>query len=177
MPAKQPPETLYYLLFEPWRPVIYAQMPITHVTVKELKKVKEFIEQLRGHAVVFDPLTIETGAVEFNKGDDEQVRVRHNQTAHRDVNWFIPQSDICLAWYVKVVSSPGTADETATASQLGKQAWVVVAKKHSPFILFRATPDRIFSTTEESLEFLSRDFNDRWIEKWEKKYGKIIKTE
>ncbi len=167
MPVKQPPETLYHLLFEPWRPIIYAQMPITHVAMKELKKVKEFIRQLRKWAIVIDPLTIETGAFEIDKGDDEQVRIRHNQTAHRDIAWFIPQCDVCIAYYMKVVFTAGVVDETATASQLGKQTWVIFPKDYSPFIPFRATPDRVFQTAEESLEFLEKEFIPQWTKRWE----------
>jgi hypothetical protein len=176
MPVKQPPETLYYLLFEPQRPVVYAQMPITHVTASELKKVKQFIEKLRKWTVVFDPLTIETGPVEREKNEDENIRVRHNQTAHRDVRWFIPQCDICVAYYVKVVFTAGVVDETATASQLGKQAWVIFPKDYSPFIHFRATPDRIFQTPDEALEFLEKEFVPWWMKKWQEKYGEKEKV-
>lgn len=169
MPAKQPPETLYYLLFEPQRPIVYAQMPISHVTAQDLKKVKQFIEKLREWTVVFDPLTIETGSVERAQSDSEQIRVRHNQTAYRDVGWFIPQCDVCVAYYMKVVFSAGVVDETATASQLGKQTWVIFPKDYSPFIHFRATPDRIFQTPEEALQFLEQKFMPWWFEKWQKK--------
>jgi len=175
IPVKQPPETLYYLLFEPQRPIVYAQMPITHVTVHDLKRVKQFIEKLRTWAVVFDPLTIETGPVERVESDNEQVRVRHNQTAYRDVGWFIPQCDICIAYYVKVVFTAGVVDETATASQLGKQTWVIFPKDYSPFIHFRATPNRIFQTTEEALEFAENEFIPWWDKKWQEKYG--VKTD
>ncbi len=171
MPVKQPPETLYYLLFEPHRPVVYAQMPITHVAVQDLKRVKQFIEKLRTWAVVFDPLTIETGAFERAREDDENIRVRHNQTAYRDVGWFIPQCDICIAYYVKIVFTAGVVDETATASQLGKQTWVIFPKDYSPFIHFRATPNRIFQTTEEVLEFAEKEFIPWWTKKWQEKYG------
>jgi hypothetical protein len=174
MPVKQPPETLYYLLFEPQRPVIYAQMPITHIAAKDLIKVKQFIEKLRTWAVVFDPLTIETGPVERAQGEDENIRVRHNQTAYRDVGWFIPQCDMCIAYYVKVVPTTGVVDETATASQLGKQTWVIFPKDYSPFIQFRATPNRIFQTPEEALEFLEKEFMPWWTKKWQEKYGEKV---
>ena len=39
MPTREPKETLYYLLFEPWRPVVYAQMPLSHIKASKLKKV------------------------------------------------------------------------------------------------------------------------------------------
>ncbi|MBU1091814.1 hypothetical protein KKA27_03060 [Patescibacteria group bacterium] len=173
MPIRQPSKTLYYLLFEPWRPIIYAQMPISHATVKELKKVKKFIEKVRKWAVVFDPLTIETGVVELDKSDETEVKVRNNQTAHRDVQWFIPQSDICMAYYIKVVFTAGVVDETVIASQRGKEAWVIFPEDHSPFLPYRATRS-IFRNPEEFLEFFEKEFLKEIVEKWEQEHGEKI---
>lgn len=164
MPVKQPAQTLHDLLFEPWRPIIYAQMPISHVRPDELEKVKWFIEQLWRQCVVFDPLTIETGVVEHS--DSPEIRIRHNQTAHRDLEWFIPQCDIAIAYWVKIVCSPGVVDETAKASQKGKEAWVIFPGDHSPFIQYRAMPDRIFQTPEEVLEFLEKAYMPRIYKQW-----------
>ncbi len=168
MPIMQPPETMYYLLFEPWRPVVYAQMPISHAKVKELKKVRDFIEKVREWAVVFDPLTIETGVVELDKSDDTEVKTRNNQTAHRDVNWFIPQVNICVAYYFKVVFTAGVVDESVVSSQRGKETWVIFPENCSPFLPYRATRE-IFSGTDSFLEFFGKEFVSSWIEKWKKK--------
>jgi len=164
VPVRQPAETLYCLLFEPWRPIIYAQMPISHVEPHELEKVNEFIRRLWKYCVVFDPLTIETGTADHAGGDE--ARIRHCQTAHRDLEWFIPQCDIALAYWVKVVCSPGVVDETAEASQRGKEAWVIFPGDYSPFIQYRAKPHRIFSTSEEALEFLEKEYMLPIYEKW-----------
>jgi adenylate kinase len=45
MPVRQPVQTLYSLVFEPWKPIVYAQMPISHVTEEELKEVRRFIRK------------------------------------------------------------------------------------------------------------------------------------
>lgn len=155
MPVRQPPETLYYLLFEPWRPIIYIQMPLSHIKASGLKKVIWLIGELRKSAVVFDPMTIETGLVELErleKTDDEaEMIVRHTQTGYRDTEWFIPQCDICLAYYVKLVLTLGMVDETATAAGLGKQTWAIFPTDASPFLIFRVPPEKIFKNPEECL--------------------------
>jgi hypothetical protein len=155
MPIRQPPETLYHLIFEPWRLIVYIQMPLSHVKASELKKVIWLIEELRKSAVVFDPMTIETGIVEreeLDKADDEaEIMVRHTQTGYRDTEWFIPQVDVCLAYYVKRVLTIGTVDETATAAGLGKATWAILPGNVSPFMVFRITPERIFAAPEECL--------------------------
>lgn len=157
VPVKQPIQTLYCLLFEDWRPIVYAQMPISHVEPSELDKVRKFIEQLWRWCVVFDPLTIETGIVERVDGGD-QVKVRHNQTAYRDLEWFIPQCDISIAYWIKVVCSPGVIDETVQTSEKGKKAWIIFPDDYSPFMQYRAMPNRIFKTPEELLAFLENEY-------------------
>ncbi len=155
MPTREPRETLYYLLFEPWRPIVYAQMPLSHIKANKLKKVSWLINELRKSAVVFDPMTIETGVMEreaLDKADgDTEVMVVHTQTGYRDTEWFIPQSTLCLAYYVEVVFTVGVIDETATAAGLGKQTWAIFPGNVSPFMPFRIRPRRIFKTPEECL--------------------------
>jgi hypothetical protein len=155
MPVRQPAETLYYLVFEPWRPIVYIQMPLSHIHASKLKKVNWLIGELRKSAVIFDPMTIETGLVEqeeLDKADDNaEVLVRHTQTGYRDTEWFIPQCTICLAYYVELVLTLGVVDETATAAGLGKQTWAIFPKDASPFLPFRVPPERIFKNPEECL--------------------------
>ena len=155
MPVRQPPETLYHLTFEPWRPFVYIQMPLSHIKAGELKKVVWLIGELRKFTVIFDPMTIETGIVEreaLDKADsDAEILVRHTQTGYRDTEWFIPQVDICLAYYVKLVLTLGMVDETATAAGLGKQTWAIFPSDASPFLPFRVPPERIFKNPEECL--------------------------
>ncbi len=155
MPIRQPPETLYYLIFEPWRPVVYIQMPLSHIKAVELKKVVWLISELRKWAIIFDPMTIETGVVEreeIEKADGAaEVMVRHTQTGYRDTEWFIPQVNLCLAYYVKLVLTLGVVDETAVAAGLGKQTWAIFPTDASPFLPFRVPPERIFENPEECL--------------------------
>jgi hypothetical protein len=172
MPIRQPSETLYHLIFEPWRPVVYIQMPLSHIKASKLKKVIWLIGELRKSAVVFDPMTIETGLVEqeeLEKADDNaEIIVRHTQTGYRDTEWFIPQCDICLAYYVELVLTLGVVDETATAVGLGKQTWAIFPTNASPFLVFRVPPERIFKNPEECLtafktyaEELEKDYKEK----------------
>ncbi|MFC1757097.1 hypothetical protein ACFLZC_03005 [Patescibacteria group bacterium] len=163
--AKEPPETLYHLLFEPWRPKMYIQMPISHATPQELEKAGQFIKRVRRHAVVFNPLTIETGVVELKNRDDDEVQVRNNQTVHRDIHWYIPQVDICAAFYVKVVFTAGVVDETVVASQLGKEAWIIFSEDCSPFLPYRAT-ESIFKNPKTFFEFFENEFMPEWVAEW-----------
>ncbi len=153
MPVRQPVETLYYLIAEPWKPILYIQMPLSHIKVSDLKRVIWLIGELRKFAVVFDPMTIETGVVEWEEIEkaegDTEIMVRHAQTGYRDTEWFVPQVDVCLAYYVKLVLTLGMVDETATAAGLGKQTWAIFPSNASPFLPFRV--QRIFKNPEECL--------------------------
>ncbi len=160
IPVKQPAQTLYDLLFEPQKPIVYAQMPITHLEPHELEKVRQFIEQLWQYCVVFDPLTIETGVVERNGNDCAEIKVRHSQTAYRDLEWFIPQCNISIAYFVKLVFSAGVVGETMQTFQTGKEAWMIFPGEYaySPFIHYLVMPNRIFKTPEEVLDHLKKTY-------------------
>ncbi len=89
---------------------------------------------------------------ELEKADDNaEIIVRHTQTGYRDTEWFIPQVDVALAYYVKLVLTLGLVDETATAAGLGKQTWAIFPTNASPFLVFRVPPERIFKNPEECL--------------------------
>jgi len=176
MPVMQPPETFYYILFEPWRPIIYAQMPITNVKGKDLKKVILLIEEFRRHGIVFSPLTIETGLIErdlLKKIDDNKdIVVRHMQTGYRDNEWFIPQCRYSVAFHVKVVFTFGVVDETVQTVQLGREPWSIFPNDLSPFQPFRINYKRIFKTTDECLTFYRDEFMPKIWEKWGVKFPK-----
>jgi hypothetical protein len=177
MPVMQPPETLYYILFEPWRPIIYAQMPITNIGGKDLKKAIHLIEEIRKDGVVFSPLTIETGIVEKDiltqLDENKQVIVRHIQTGYRDDEWFIPQCRISLAFHMKVVFTFGVVDETVHTAQLGRDAWSIFPQHLSPFQPFRIS--KIFETTDACLEFFQGEFMPEIWKKWNVPKPKKIK--
>jgi hypothetical protein len=156
MPVRQPPETFYHIIFNPLMPLVYSQTPITHLEPHELEDYKNFVSELRKWAVVFDPLTIETGIIEKVTGsaDNLDKHVRHYQTVHRDLMWFIPQVEICAALITKHVFTAGVVDETVTASRNGKHTWVAFPGGYSPFLLYRSTENRVFQTAGELLEYM-----------------------
>ncbi|MFC1751668.1 hypothetical protein ACFLY5_00800 [Patescibacteria group bacterium] len=170
MPIAQPPETLYKLVFEPWRPEIYAQMPISNIKVGKLKKVIGLIKHLEEYAIVFNPLTIETGIVDtsiFEEFDENKdIIVRNMQTSYRDDEWFIPQVQICLSFHVEIVFTFGVVDETVHGAQLGREPWSIFPGGLSPFQPYRIHHTRIFKTTDDCLEFFRDEFMMEIYKKW-----------
>lgn len=159
LPIKQPTKTLYGLIFEPEIPVVYAQMPITHLNRSELKKVRRFIDKLREYFIVFDPLTIETGKVKMSCEDGE-VHTRHLQTVYRDLYWFLGQADMSIAYIVKPVFTPGVIDELREAYDSAKDTMVVFPGHQSPFLAFLAFK-KIFSTPQDLFEYIEKHFSKR----------------
>jgi hypothetical protein len=132
IPTGQRPETLYYLLFEPERPIAYAQSPMTLLSAKDRKIVFRGIDEMWKRFIVFNPWAIETGAI--YKNDSTEDRIRHSHTKYRDLKWYIGQSDICIARYPKVVSSPGVEQEIKEGVDTGKDCFITwPEKKSSPF--------------------------------------------
>ncbi|MFH0891287.1 MAG: AAA family ATPase, partial [Candidatus Falkowbacteria bacterium] len=126
VPVTQPEETLYYLALEPWRPRVYAQMPISHLAEEELKAVREFIKWLWNYFVIFDPLTIDIKRTKAVTADDQ--RARNNQTVIRDRYWHIGQSEICIAYIAKLVFTAGVIDETREAQDTNKDIYWIFPK-------------------------------------------------
>lgn len=178
IPVMQPPETMYYILFEPWRPIIYAQMPISNIKAGKLKKVIWFINELRKEGIVFDPLTVETGVVEraeFDRIDENRdIIVRHMQTGYRDDEWFIPQCGISISFHVELVFTFGVVDETVHVAQLGREPWSIFPGDLSPFQPFRIYYKRIFETPEACLKFFRKEYMPVVYKKWEIKRKKEI---
>ena len=142
IPKTQPEETLYYLVFEPWRPIVYAQMPISHLDEKELEKVHEFIKWLWKYFIVLDPLTID---IKYSTPESEaDARARNNQTVIRDRYWHIGQSELCIAYFVKIVFTAGVVDETREATDTNKDIYWIFPKDPGPFETYLVEPTKIF---------------------------------
>ncbi|MCF7835628.1 MAG: AAA family ATPase [Candidatus Marinimicrobia bacterium] len=151
IPIKQPVETLHHLLFKTERKIVYVQMPISHLGVDDLEKVKLFVRYLWNYFVVFDPLTIETGVIHAEEEGVVEDLTKHFQAVHRDLNWFIPQVDATIAYIIKPVFTAGVIDECVEAYNSCKSVWVIFPEEtSSPFLKFRA---RIFKSTEEFFDF------------------------
>jgi len=147
----QPTETLYNLVFEPDIEPVYVNIPITHLAEKkDQDKAKAFIKKLGEYFVVFNPLTIETGAVDLRHEEDKTI---HQQTVNRDLYWLLRQSKKNIAYFPKIVFSPGVINEVREAYETNKEAWIIYpAAESSPFLDYFST--RIFRSEKEFFEFL-----------------------
>ena len=61
---------------------------------------------------------------------------RHYQTVHRDLYWLLAQSNKSIAYFPKVIFSPGVIDELREAFETNKDAWVIFPEDYSPFLAY-----------------------------------------
>ena len=158
VPTGQPFSTLYKLAFIPRMEPVYVSMPMTHLKdPKDKKRVDKFVENLNKYFTVFDPRAIEikTGiASVFAKQKDRASD--YNHTVLRDLYWLIRQSKKTIAFYPKVVSSPGVINELREAFETNKDVWLIYPEKAaSPFLTYFC--GRIFSSEKEFFRFLDKE--------------------
>ncbi len=143
--VSQPISTLYRLVFRPEMKLVYVSMPMTHLSA-EKRAVDKFVERLRKYFIVFDPRTIEIEAKKI-------VPAIYHQTVKRDLYWLIKQCSKVVAFYPRVVSSPGVINELREAYETNKDVWVIFpSKKVSPFLLYYST--KLFRNQQEFFKFL-----------------------
>ena len=169
IPVKQPEITLYYLLFEPWREPIYFNVPMTYLRPEELKTVGRFVSRLwKCPFIVFNPFTVETGIIK--PGLSEVEVTRHRQTIHRDLRWFLGQCKKSVAFFPRVVSSPGVFHETFTSFMSTKDPWIIHPPPFSPFLVGRTTRDP-FPNQRSFFKFLEKEYIPLRIKKWKEEHG------
>lgn len=157
IPVKQPVSTLHQLLFCPEKEPIYISMPITHLREKkDQKKVDKFVDELSKYFTVFDPRVVEKnsgpGIVKFNA---KKNPIFYNQIVNRDLYWLVKQSKKIIAFFPKIVSSPGVINELREAHETNKNVWVVYpGKSGSPFLTYFS--DKVFSSEKEFFSFLRK---------------------
>ncbi|OGF25360.1 hypothetical protein A2331_02295 [Candidatus Falkowbacteria bacterium RIFOXYB2_FULL_34_18] len=171
IPKDQPEETLYYLIFEPWRPIVYAQMPISHLDEQELEKVHEFIRWLWKYFIIIDPLTID---IKYSKAENEaDMRARNNQTVIRDRYWHIGQCELCIAYFVKIVFTAGVVDETREAIDTNKDIYWIFPKDPGPFEKYLVDPKKIY----RDLDAFKKHVEDVMVPEIEKRKEKYLNKE
>lgn len=171
IPVRQPSQTLYCLLFEPWREPIYFNAPMTHLfgNESELNKVKRFVERLWKYPfVVFNPFLIETGIVDTDIGEGEITR--HRQTIHRDLRWFVRQCKRSVAFFPVVISSPGVFDEVFTSFRTTKDPWIICPAPFSPFLVGRTTHPP-FPNERNFFRFLENEYLPQRKKTVKEQYG------
>lgn len=154
IPRNQPPETLFKYLVNPEMPLVYASFPMTQLehspTYKESEqKISDFIAFLREYFVVLDPRTIE---VDMAGGDKEK-----RNTSHRDIDWFVSETDITACYFPELVHSSGALTEIGAAKKSGKDVWLTIPKSAtSPFDDENCT--RFFNSLENLMEFVEANY-------------------
>ncbi|MFH1978992.1 MAG: hypothetical protein ABII97_01215 [Patescibacteria group bacterium] len=172
MPSQQPLSFLYFLLFEPWRPLMYAQMAISHAGAEEerekkLERIMRFISNVSDFFPILNPLLIKTGNIEPGTVGTKQ----DHQTVKRDNKWYIGACDITIANILEPVFTPGVIDEMREAQDTNKESWAIFAGGRSPFLEHRLTPERVFQTATDFFKFI-KEYQSSLFKKWERDRGK-----
>lgn len=154
--CSQPLKTLYKLVFYPQMEPVYISMPITHIkSSKSMKMIDKFIDRLECYFTVFDPRTIETGAVDTKSRKKDELTVHHHTVA-RDLYWLLKQSKKIIAYFPEIVSSPGVINELREAFETNKDTWVVYPEKFtSPFLTYFC--NKLFKNEEDFFNFLNNE--------------------
>lgn len=157
IPVNQSLETLYRILFCPKYEPVYMSMPMTHLkNKKDKEKIDKFVKVLEKYFVVFDPRNVEVGPAPTKTKKRENLII-YNQTVNRDLYWLIKQSRKVIAYFPKVVSSPGVINELREAYETSKDVWLIYpSKRGSPFITYFC--NRIFSGEKEFFSFLKKNY-------------------
>jgi adenylate kinase len=151
MSVKQPMHGLYRLLFKKNIEPVYISMPMTHLPPEDQLKVSKFVKKLESYFVVFDPRTIEIATASARKAD----ATTYNQTVTRDLYWLVKQSKKIIAYFPRLVSSPGAINELREGYETNKDVWIVYPQKlASPFLTYFSS--RIFKSENEFFKFLGK---------------------
>ncbi|MFX0049855.1 MAG: AAA family ATPase [Candidatus Hermodarchaeota archaeon] len=155
---RQPPETLYRLIFEhEVSEKVYLSYPMTHIRDEEKKKdIKNLAQELRSLGfVVFDPGTMELEKVYEEIPEDIRVYDFY-QTVYRDFQ-LIDQGTMVVIFYPEIVHSSGVVNEQAYGFRNNKYVFAVFPTKiYSPFTSFFA--DKTFQSVSELISFLKEEF-------------------
>ncbi len=145
---RQPPSTLYKLMFHPGMEPVYASFPMTHLKrPADKKRIVEFVRKLNDYFVVFDPSTIELGPV--------TSEVDAFQCVNRDLYWLVDQSKKVIALFPEVVMSTGVINELREAFETNREVWLIYPKKGiSPFTSYFS--HRMFYSEKEFWDFIRK---------------------
>ncbi len=146
---RQPPNTLYKLMFHPKMEPVYASFPMTHLKdPKDKKKIVDFVKKLNEYFVVFDPATIELGPI--------TTKIDAAQCVNRDLYWLVEQSNKVIAIFPEIVMSTGVINELREAFETNKEVWLIYPKKGiSPFTSYFS--HRMFLNEKEFWDFLKKE--------------------
>jgi hypothetical protein len=145
MPQRQAADTLYRLIFTHDLKV-YISFPMSFAKPSERKKVATFVQKLGKWAIVFNPEFIE----EYAHYNGRLKRICEDSLIKHDFR-LIEQSDIIIAYFPRVVHSPGIVTELNHANSIGKHVYVIwPIKRRSPWTAYPAR--KVFTSPQECLE-------------------------
>ncbi|MHA1971622.1 MAG: AAA family ATPase [Candidatus Hodarchaeales archaeon] len=155
---RQPPETLYKLIFEHEKTEkVYLSYPMTHIKDESKKnEIHKLAKELRNLGfVVFDPGTMELEKV--HEDIPEEIRIfDFYQTVYRDFQ-LIDQGTMVVVFYPEIVHSSGVVNEQAYGFRNNKYVFAVFpAENYSPFTSFFS--DKTFKSVDELIKFLKEEF-------------------
>lgn len=150
---QHPARSLYDMLFETDRPRVYQSFPITNLDEKHLDGIKDYVDRLRDHAVVFDP--IELDVRDFS--DDTIAELINSHTVKRDQQ-FIDQADLVVVNFPEMVYSSGVEYEVNYAARTGTPVWIIKPEGHvGPFTEF--TCDREFNDEQSCIKAVEERYS------------------
>jgi len=143
--------------------VIYAGGPISHLQdeskdseidkrkkAKHRKKMDDFTKQLQYYGVIISPIKI---------ADISKTPKHEEHTKHRDLNYFIPYSNIFIAYFPDDYESKGTEEEMRHALTIGKPVILIHPTEQDKVNeVFRTKPtihfenEEIFFNTIKNIE-------------------------
>jgi len=142
------PAVLYNFMFKPDMNSAYVSYPMSHTGDEQLT-VNKFVTKLRTYFNVINPGTIEIGK--------NAKEIAERQTVYRDINWWIRETDITVAFFHVWVASMGVATEIRESKNYGKDTFVILPQgiKYGPF---EKAATKIFYSPEEFFTFLENDY-------------------
>lgn len=150
---QHPARSLYDLVFETDRPRIYQSFPITNLDQESLDGLRDYVEDLREHAVVFDPIELDVRDFE----DETIAELINNHTVKRDQQ-FIDQADLVVVNFPERVYSSGVEYEVNYAARTGTPVWIIKPDGHfGPFTDF--TCDREFNDEQAAIEAVKERYS------------------
>lgn len=152
IPVASSERLLYRLMFEQRTETAYVSMPLTHGLHHTIQKKSDMlVRALEKYFIIFDPRTIELARPTTGDWVDAAA---HHQIVNRDLYWLVRQSDRVIAYFPRVISSPGVIHELREAYETNKEVWVIWPKDaaQSPFITRYA--HKVFKSPAELLRFL-----------------------
>jgi len=156
--VRQPISTFFRLVFHPEYEPVYISMPITYLrSKKDQAKVDKFVEKLNDYFVVFDPRLLEGTEIAVNLRNKKTNLMLYNQIVNRDLYYLVKQSKKIIAFFPKIVSSPGVINELKEAHETNKDVWVIWPEKRgSPFLTYFS--DKVFPNEKEFFNFLDQHY-------------------